>query len=230
MNTIKLMAGAVTLATLGMASAYGADQAGFHFSIGAEGGFAGGQSDVSKTLNGTAAGGGNNSSTSTADVGTQGAGGGAMLSVGYLFEGGFCLGLEGSAMWYSSDAKLGVRNGVFTNTKVEMKDSYNVMGCFGFKTTDCVIPFIRLGAAFSKWEGDCRGNGAGKRDEYLTGFVAGLGVDFMVSKSIAIGFVYDHAWYNDMSYKGYDPNGAEISSTKIKPEINTFKARVRFVF
>ncbi len=230
MNTIKLMAGAVTLATLGMASAYGADQAGFHFSIGAEGGFAGGQSSVSKTLTGRNQAGQTNSSTNTADVGTQGAGGGAMLSMGYLFEGGFCLGLEGSAMWYASDAKLRVKNSAFGNTKVEMKDSYNVMGCFGFKTTDCVIPFIRLGAAFSKWEGDCAGWGAGKRDEYLTGFVAGLGVDFMVSKSIAIGFVYDHAWYNDMTYKGVDANGAEISSTKIKPEINTFKARVRFVF
>lgn len=222
MNKKTLLAGACALA-FSTSALMAADEPGFNFSVGAEGGFAGGQTEFSKTRTG--------GQLNTADLGTQGAGGGVMLSVGYLFEGGFALALEGSGMWYSTDAKTTQSVGDFANLKVEMKDNYNIMGCFGYKVADCVIPFLRLGVAFSKWEAnDNEPDTIGKRDEYLTGFVAGLGVDFMLTKNIALGFVYDHAWYNDMSYKNFDATPAQTASSKVKPEINTFKARVRFVF
>ena len=220
MNKKTLLAGACALA-FSSSALMAADEPGFNFSVGAEGGFAGGQAELSKTIG---------ADLNTVDLGTQGAGGGVMLSVGYLFEGGFALALEGSGMWYSTDAKVTQSNGRLGNVKVEMKDNYNIMGCFGYKVADCVIPFLRMGVAFSKWESsDTSFATTGKRDKYLTGFVGGLGVDFMLSKNIALGFVYDHAWYNDMSYKNYN-GSTDIGNSKVKPEINTFKARVRFVF
>jgi len=209
---------------------------GFSVHVGAQGGFFGGSSETVTNIY--------NAPISRADLGKQGFGGGVLMGFGYMFENCMYLGMEFNGSWGKTDAEASV---LTHYRSLKMKDQYDFAAClgWGFKYA---LPFLRVGIGFGKWEASLRPSNLANtalpggvntgvtQSTTPVGFLLGMGTDFHVMDGMSVGFSYDHVWFGRKEIINQvftlDPNSPTNAPLflRVKPEVNLFKMRVKFMF
>ena len=171
------------------------------------------------------------------DIKIQGPQLGFFGTLGYVFDNNLYVGGEIGYLWASTKETTcdSVAHALLDCLTLKMKTSWDFIAHVGYAIAGDVnvLPFLKLGAVITKFKSN--GNhhtlvtppsaASGSTSRYVSGFSVGAGVDFQLTDYLWGGFSYDHTWYNSFSYMISD-----VHTTKIRPETDIFRLRLRTVF
>lgn len=192
---------------------------------------------------------GNLAEVSKNNLGIKGVDGG--IGVGYTHRfGNWALGLAFDANWANSSGKLttafdtDVTNansvkGIRT-LKGRLKNALQLYARTGYVIGGQVMPFIGLGWDNASWSQTLRQeqtNAAGvphdfsqSRSKRLNGFMWKLGVDFLATKHVVLGFEYTGTIYGKKTFSGVDTAGREAIAASFRPQYNKFALTAKIVY
>ncbi|MBY0462591.1 MAG: outer membrane beta-barrel protein [Alphaproteobacteria bacterium] len=183
------------------------------------------------------------------NLGIKGVDGG--IGVGYTHRlGNWALGLAFVANWASSkgqlttafDSNTAAANRVKgTRTlKGRLKNALQLYARTGYVIGGQVMPFIGLGWDNASWNqsiSETQTNAAGvphtfsqSRSKRLNGFMWKLGVDFLATKHVVLGFEYTGTIYGKKTFKEVNTVGGETIAASFRPQYNKFALTAKIVY
>ena len=162
------------------------------------------------------------------DLGTAGALGGLNVGYGNIYQGWY-LGLQAGGELANVKGDINTHQTAFINHKasLKMKRSYQVSARVG-KAMNNVLPYFKLGSAFSKWEVKSSNFQApinARTSKHRPALIVGGGADFLVTKQLSLGaeYLYSH-------YKSVTLNHPKSAKYTIKPRLHTVTLNLRWHF
>lgn len=159
------------------------------------------------------------------------------IGVGYTHRiCNWALGIEFDANWAGTKGNhTQARTGVDSfNHKVRLKNSLQLLARLGYVMRGIAMPFIGLGWDNSQWKQnatftdlvDSDNNDSGHKSKRINAFLWRMGVDFLATKHVVVGFEYTGTYggKNRLS----STNGNFTSS--VKPQYNKFALTAKIVY
>lgn len=158
------------------------------------------------------------------------------LNVGYLHRlCNWALGLEFDADWAGTKgnhthARAGVDRFLH---KVRLKNSLALLGRLGYVMRGMAMPFIGLGwsnaqykqtATFTDLAADT--TEIGHKSKRINAFLWRMGVDFLATKHVVVGFEYTGTYGGKSTLRSSDRN----FTSSVKPQYNKFALTARIVY
>ena len=183
------------------------------------------------------------------NLGIKGVDGG--IGVGYTHRlGNWALGLAFDANWANSkgqlttafDADAAAANSVqgVRTLKGRLKNALQLYARTGYVIGGQVMPFIGLGWDNASWNQSVRQtqtDAAGvphdfsqSRSKRLNGFMWKLGVDFLATKHVVLGFEYTGTIYGKKTFAGVDAVNGQTIAASFRPQYNKFALTAKIVY
>jgi opacity protein-like surface antigen len=154
------------------------------------------------------------------DLAARGVDGG--VGVGYTHRVcNWALRLAFDANWANAKGRLH-RDEFADSFKVRLRNSLQLYGALGYVLREIAMPYIALGWDNSQWKATLADSSKSKR---LNGFLWKLGVDFLATKHVVVGFEYTGVTSNKI--KRSDEFNNRVHA---KPQYNKFALTAKIVY
>jgi opacity protein-like surface antigen len=172
------------------------------------------------------------------NLGFSGVDGG--VGVGYTHRlCNWALGIAFDANWASTSGKVSRRettaipggfNGTDTITgKASLRNSLQLYGRAGYVLANMVMPFVGLGWDNSSWKHKVNFNGLqGSKSKRLNSLLWKVGVDFLATKHVVVGFEYTGTGAGKQSHTF--ATGNTTGKASFKPQYNKFALTAKLVY
>ena len=180
------------------------------------------------------------------DLGLKGVRGGFMLGYGKVFQNKLYAGLELGADYSNTEGKLDqtyLQTQNF-NLKTKRRDAYSASVRLG-AMLNSMLTYIKLGVETAKWKTEASttsyinfANGgisdgkvnAASKNQRLTGFIFGLGMETMVSDHLVLGGEWSYTQYRGSSTIQVTQAGIKNAGVNfnVKPRTNDFRLRLAY--
>lgn len=173
------------------------------------------------------------------NLGIRGVDGG--IGVGYTQRFGlWALGIAFDANWTGSKGKRAfseIRGPVRTHghNTLRLRNTLDLYARFGYVIGGQAMPFVKLGWQNAQWKHTQflrTGNVPGVRtskSKRLNGLLWGLGVDFLATKHVVVGFEYTGSSLNSLKETRTNSAGT-FFKTSAKPQYNKFALTLKLVY
>lgn len=124
-------------------------------------------------------------------------------------------------------------NILFTQ-KVRTTNTFGAAAKFGYLCKEALF-YVKLGISSARWKFSFQDAAAAPftastSNSRKTGFLAGLGIDYVIARHWALGAEYLYTAYGSVRLNGAGAPGVNIGSMTYKPRVNTFNLRLKFTF
>ena len=175
------------------------------------------------------------------DLGLKGMRGGLHLGWGKVFQNKLYAGLEASADLSNTDGKSdSTASNANLNMTAKRRNSFGIAARLG-GMLGSMLTYVKLGVDTAKWKFSATetnsdalggvGSSSATKNERLTGFVTGLGMETMITDRVIVGAEWTYTRYRNSSNLDLSrPRSNESLQVKFKPQTNDFRVRVAYKF
>lgn len=165
------------------------------------------------------------------NLGFNGVDGG--VGVGYTHRlCNWALGIAFDANWASTSGSLKETHNAtdLISAKASLRNSLQLYGRAGYVLANMVMPFVGLGWDNSSWKHKVSYNElTGSRSKRINSLLWKVGVDFLATKHVVVGFEYTGTAAGKQSHTLSAPDGT-IGSASFKPQYNKFALTAKLVY
>lgn len=149
----------------------------------------------------------------------------------------WALGIVFDANWAGTKGKhtFNTADGTISHTsKTRLRNSLQLYARLGYVMREIAMPFVGLGWENAQWKHSVTLTDNGTTDsasksKRLNAFMWKLGVDFLATRHVVVGFDYTGSYGGKLKRSATDANGDTISAT-MKPQYNKFALTAKIVY
>jgi len=200
------------------------------FSVGVQGGYGFGRSNVQRRETYTFPGYQNKMDKSS--LASEGIIGGLFVEYNHVLENSFFYGLSLNYILSKASGKFRteINAGYPVSTSIKSKHSYSAAVRFG-KVLNEYSPYLLIGVVTSYKKSvtdQLPATGSGSYSKYLPGIQFGGGVDFNISQTVSVGTEISRIIYKKFSYDLKNNAHTKVAAISIKPRESRAMLRLRF--